>query len=275
MGTGFIVGGKAEVAPFDVENWRDNPAFRLRMGNDGGRRPTEWVRLITVHSTKGIPGGKNRKPQVIRPGAGPKGNAAEANVRYWTSSDSNGGAHVLVDFDGQVICTADLQDELAYHATTANEESIGIEVVQGEDDVSGYFYEKQCRRVIEVIDWLTKRFRIQRQFPGPFPGKTGWVPRLVKGGSDCVGVHQHCDQTGNRGSGDVGEWLRSMLREARYEETNWAMDKDKVLWSSRQASLIQQGAAVKADGVPGPGTTDAIEKYLGMKHGLWIQRPGD
>jgi hypothetical protein len=277
MGSGFVVGGQREAAPFDVDNWHDNPAFRLRMGNDGGRRPTKWVRLVTVHSTKGIPGGKNRKPQRVYPGLGPAGNAAEANVRYWTSSDSNGGAHIVVDFDGQVICTADLQDELAYHATSVNEESIGIEVVQGEADDHAFFYRRQLDRVMQVIDWLTKRFRIQRQFPGPFPGHTGWVSRLVRGGADCVGVHQHCDQTANRGVGDCGEWLRDDLRAAGYEEQDWSKDADKRIWSTRQTSLIQLGAdpAIGTDGVPGPKTSSEIERLLGKKHGLWISRPGD
>lgn len=278
MGSGMVVGGVVEAIPgLDVENWHDDPAHRLGIGRglDGTTRRVEDPQLVVVHSTKGIPGGRNQKPQAFRPGAGPRGTAAERTIRYWTLSPTQAGAHIMIDFDGQVICTADLRDECTYHAGGVNDRSIGIEVVQGEDATHGYFYEIQAKRTVQVLDWLTRRFRIQRQFPRGFT-TGGWVPRLrVDGGKTCRGVCQHRDQTPDRGAGDCGEWLVNELLAAGYEGTNWKRDEDLTAWKTRQAELNAHGAGLVVDGEPGRKTADALERLLGKKHGLWVARPGD
>lgn len=278
MGTGMIVGGVRERIPdLDVENWLDDPNYRLGVGAglDGTSRRVEAPQLAVVHSTKGIPGGKNRKPQKVLPGTGPQGTAAERVLRYWTHSPTQAGAHILIDFDGQVICTADLRDETTYHAGGVNDRSIGIEVVQGEADTYAYFYEIQTVRAVQVLDWFTRRFRVQRQFPRGFTSG-GWVPRLrVDGGASCRGVCQHRDQTPDRGAGDCGDWLVDALHQAGYEGTNWRKDEDITTWKARQAELNRLGAGLVVDGQPGRKTADALERFLGKKHGLWVARPGD
>ena len=278
MGTGMIVNGVREVIPgIDVENGHDNPLHRLRIGpgGDGTRRSASAPQLAVVHSTKGIPGGRNNKPQRFRPGAGPKGNAAEANVRYWTRSPDPAGAHILIDFDGQVICTADLQTECAYHAGGVNDISIGIEVVQGEADDHAYFYEIQRTRTVEVLDWFTRRFKIQRQFPLGYT-RSGWIERLrTNGGRTCRGVCQHRDQTSNRGRGDCGDWLVDALLAAGYEGTNWEKGIDLETWRLRQQMLNANGANLSIDGQPGAKTAEALERLKQKKHGLWVSRPGD
>ena len=278
MGSGMVIGGRVEAIPgVDVENWFDVPAYRLGIGAglDGTTRRVEDPQLVVVHSTKGIPGGRNAKPQRFQPGAGPRGNAAEATIRYWTLSPTQAGAHILIDFDGQVICTADLRDETTYHAGGVNDRSIGIEVVQGEASDHAYFYEIQRTRTVQVLDWLTRRFRIQRQFPRGFT-TGGWVTRLrTDGGASCRGVCQHRDQTPDRGRGDCGDWLVEDLTTAGYEGTNWRLDEDLHLWRPRQEALNTRGAGLVVDGQPGRKTADALERLMGKKHGLWVARPGD
>lgn len=278
MGTGMIVNGVREMIPgLDVENWRDDLRHRLKIGpgGDGTTRRALAPQLVVVHSTKGIPGGTNRKPQRFRSGAGPKGSAAEATVRYWTRSAVQAGAHIIIDFDGQIICTADLHTETTYHAGGVNDISIGIEVVQGEAEDHAYFYDIQRQRTLSLLDWITRRFRIQRQFPKGYT-TGGWVPRLGKnGGRTCRGVCQHRDQTSNRGAGDCGDWLVDDLSAAGYEGSNWAQDHDLETWRQRQQMLNANGAHLTVDGQPGPKTAEAVERVLNKPHGLWVSRPGD
>lgn len=278
MGSGMIVGGQRELIPgVDVENWKDVASYRLGIGSglDGTTRRRDDPQLVVVHSTKGIPGGRNAKPQRFRPGAGPKGTAAEATIRYWSLSPTQAGAHILIDFDGQVICTADLLREATYHAGGVNDVSVGIEVVQGEATDHAYFYEIQRTRTVQVLDWLTRRFKIQRQFPRGFT-TGGWVPRLrVDGGISCRGVCQHRDQTPDRGRGDCGDWLVEDLTAAGYEGTNWARDEDLALWKMRQEQLNGRGANLGVDGQPGRKTAEALERFFQKKNGLWVSRPGD
>lgn len=283
-GTGLVIDGKLELVPgLDVQNFHDEPAFRLRMGNDGCPRPGRHVLALTYHSTHGVPGGHDNRPQRLLPGAGPPGGAAEANIRYWTSSSASGGAHILIDFDGQVICTADLVTEETYHATSVNGVTVGFEIVQGLTDTPAvdaphgyaFFYQKQIDVAVILGDFLTRRFRRQRQVQAPYHGSSHPVPRLVAGGKDCIGVYQHRDQTSDRGPGDAGDFVLKAFLDAGYEAVDFAASTDLKLWSTRQAALNQIGAGLMIDGVPGTATTDAIERYYQKAHGLWVQRPGD
>jgi hypothetical protein len=284
--TGLVVDGAFEQVPgLSVSNWYDDPAFRLKMGNDGRAVPGRSVRAFVFHSTRGVPGGSDNRPQRILPGAGPPGGAAEANIRYWTSSATSGGAHILVDFDGQVICTADLVREETYHATSVNHVTVGIEIVQGLTDKPhadgaaphgyAFFYEKQREVVVTLADWLTRRFRRPRQVHAPYHGSSHPVDRLVHGGADCYGVYQHRDQTSNRGPGDAGDCILQAFLAAGYEAVDFAAGTDKTLWTKRQSDLNLLGASLKVDGIPGLGTMAAVEKYWGKKLGQMVARPGD
>lgn len=284
--TGLVINGTLELVPgLIVQNWHDEPVFRLKMGNDGRKRPGTHVYGVTLHSTHGVPGGSDSRPQRMLPGAGPAGGAAEANIRYWTSSSASGGAHLLVDFDGTVICTADLVTEESYHAESVNDVTVGIEIVQGltatpvQDGSAphgyAFFYEKQLDAVVTLVDYITKRLRIQRQVQSIYHGSSHPISRLVSGGHDCIGVYQHRDQTSNRGYGDAGDFVMQRFLTVGYEAIDFAANTDTKLWIVRQAALNLSGAGLRLDGVAGPGTTDAVEKYQGRKHGLWIARPGD
>jgi hypothetical protein len=51
---GFIINGReVQVPGLEIINFKDDPNLRLKMGEDGKRRSTHWVRSIGVHSTKG------------------------------------------------------------------------------------------------------------------------------------------------------------------------------------------------------------------------------
>jgi hypothetical protein len=262
---GVVIDGvQTDVPGLRVASWFDDPRLRLRVGqpraaNDGRPRQTRWIRSIVLHTTKGIPGGKDLRPQVIRPGRGPAGMHAEDVARWWASSELCSGAHLVCDFDGTWVCLADLATECAYHATTINDVSIGIEICQG---AQAELYDGQLDAVVTMVDFLTARFGIQRQIPDAY---TGPIPRLERGGADCVGVFGHRDQTGNRGRGDPGDAIMARLAAAGYERFDFRAGADQVAWRQRQQQL---GPPVVVDGVPGPATVTALAQ-AGYPHGLW------
>jgi hypothetical protein len=271
---GVVINGQqVEVPGLVVANWHDDPRLRLRIGekgqhNDGRARRTKWIRSIILHTTKGIPGGRDNRPQKILPGVGPTGSRAEAVASYWSTSDLASGAHLVCDFDGSWVCLADLATECAYHATTVNDVSIGIEIYQGS---GAELYEGQLDSVVAMVDFLTARFGIQRQIPHQYRGP---IPRLVEGGADCVGVFGHRDQTHRRGAGDPGDEIMRKLAAAGYEQFDFAGGEDLRIWSDRQRTVGGQvGSKLLVDGVPGPATVTAL-RQLEHPAGLWAAGKG-
>ncbi len=282
--TGLVIDGALVLVPgVSVENWHDDPRHRLRMPNDGRSRLGKRINAVVIHSTHGVPGGSDQRPQRVLPGTGPVGDGAEANLRYWTRSDANAGAHLIIDFDGQVICTADLVLEETYHATSVNDVTIGIELVQGLTSTPAdgapkgfaFFYERQLEVLVRIVDAITAHpaIRIQRQIQSPYYGSSRPCLRLVRGGKDCVGIYMHRDQTGNRGPGDAGDCVLERFLAASYEPVDFAESTDLALWKPRQAALNTKGAELVVDGVAGPATARAIEKFYGHAGGVWVTRP--
>lgn len=263
---GFISDGK--IVPLhgrDIFNWHDDPGLRLRMGQDGRSRTNgAWVRSIIVHTTKGIPYSRDPRPQKIIQGKGMPSNRARGLINMWSTDGKYSGAHFLVDHDGTVYNFADCQTEMAYHATTMNQVSIGIEMYQGRD---AELYSEQLASTADLIDTLTAHFRIQRQMPDRYRGE---VSRLALGGKDCVGVFGHRDQTDNRGAGDPGRAIFDTLATRGYEAFDFTRKQDIDVWTKRQASL---GIAPDdCDGIPGPATA-ALLRRKGYGHGLYTLGP--
>lgn len=199
-GTGVIVDGVAcEVPGVPCVNWHDDPTLRLRMGNDGHKRnPATPVRRVFLHTTRGIPGGRDQRPQVIVPGLGPPGHAAEDNAHYWARSPACAGAHLVVDYDGTMVNGADLLREVSYHAGAVNGDSIGVEIVQGAD---AQLYEGQLAAVVALCEWLAKHFGLPRtaQYPYRGPGKA------------VASFCGHRDVSSSRGKGDPGDAVMERL----------------------------------------------------------------
>jgi hypothetical protein len=270
---GFIINGReVQVPGLEVINFKDDPNLRLKMGEDGKRRSTHWVRSIGVHSTKGIPGGSDHRAQVILPGMGPASTNAERVAKYWTTDPTSAGAHLVVDHDGTIVCLADLLTEMAFHAGASNADSIGIETYQGKD---AEFYDGQLDVVVLLIDALTYLFTetldgsLQRQFHAPYRAYHP-MSRMDGENGNYVGIYGHRDQTANRGPGDPGDWLAQKLAAAGYESFNFEKGTDLEAWKVRQADL-----GVDADGVPGPKTARALRAAGPSGTGLWVTRPLD
>jgi N-acetylmuramoyl-L-alanine amidase len=254
----IVKGHRVDVPGLKTKSWLDDPAMHAAMPSDGRARRTEWIRSLVLHTTQGD------EPQEVLAGFGPEG-MAKRTAESWAGDKRHAAAHLIVDGDGTVWCLADLQLDVTFHATSLNEVSIGIEIAQTR---ALAIYEVQLDATVLLCDALTRLFRIQRQFHAPYLGDSQCVKRLADGGSDCIGVFGHRDQTTDRGRGDPGDAIFRRLRGAGYEAFNFATGEDLAVWRFRQLD-----ARANPDGIPGPST--ATRLAAGHPHGLWIGRPGD
>jgi hypothetical protein len=260
--SGLVINGaRVPVPGRTVTSYLDDPRYSLKLPEDGKAARRHTVQLIVLHTTKGIPGGKDKRPQVIRPGVGPNVDAELRCARFWSSSDLQSGAHLVVDFDGSIGCLADCAAVVAYHAKAMNARSVGIEIYQGSD---AELYAGQLEAVCDLVDVLTMAFGIQRQIPDKYRGP---IARLASGGDDVVGVVGHRDGDDNRGEGDPGNAIFDALAARKYERFNFAAGEDRAAWKDRQGRL-----GIRADGMPGPATRRALEA-AGHPGGLWVRRP--
>jgi hypothetical protein len=273
MPSGLVLDGKRVLVPgLTIWNWFDNPVYRLT-GKDVVPRRTSWVRQVIVHSSKGVPGGGDERPQVVHPGLGPSVHAGERFARFWSGSDQIAGAHLAVDHDGEIFCFADLVTESAQHAGLANDTSVGVEIYEGGD---ADFYEGQFAAAVALIDAITLLMPtpIQRQIPHRYVGPSR---RLMQSMTDVVGVLGHRDLTNRRGPGDPGGPIMSRLGAAGFELVDFDQRGELELWRRRQRDL-----GITADGIPGAATAAALRAATAIKGikgtrpaGLWVIRPGD
>jgi len=272
---GVIVNGKEIALPgLACISWLTDPKLRLQISDkpDGERdgRPRQagaWVRALVFHSTRGIPGGSDHRPQVIRPGLGPDTDVGERSIRFWSKPGKQAGAHLIIGFDGVVYCTADLAREATFHVHGApgiNGLSIGIELEQGG---AAELYDGQLDAAVLLADALTRLFGIQRQIPKSYRGRP--AVRLANGGKDVVGIYGHRDADSNRGAGDPGDAFFAKLAAAGYERFDLDRVEDRTTWATRQRDLD-----IGDDGIPGAGTVAAL-RAAGRPSGLWVPRPGD
>ena len=271
MGSGLVLEGKTVGIPgFDIQNFLDDPLLRLAPSDVRWRSERErgWIHLIVVHTTGGIPGGTDLRPQIINPGFGPSSNGGERVVGSWTHDPGRpGGAHLIVDFDGKIYCCADLVTQAAYHAQLANGPSVGIEVVQGHD---AELYQSQLDLAARFVRALCAVMptAIQFQIPTPYEGKP--INRFVISQqksmplADVVGVVGHRDLTANRGEGDPGNALMDAIAALGAEKFDFDTNEDIITWKNRQSVL---GIAAP-DGIPGPMTVAAL-KRAGHADGIW------
>jgi hypothetical protein len=274
--SGLVINGVEEQVPgLIVTNFRDDKKLTLRVGNvdgrnDGKRREAKSPDKIIVHTTKGIPGGRDKRPQDIRPGFGDPVDAGRRCAGFWGQDPTPSGAHLVVDADAHTYCLTDLETVAAYHAgdSSLNDKSIGIEIYQGAD---AELYEGQLAATVTLVNYLTERFRIQRQIPKSYTGPIG---RLERGGRDCVGVFGHRDCTDRRGPGDPGDEIMRLLAAAGYQRFDFNAREDLAFWEQIQRTLLNPDdqTHLRADGIPGPETAAALV-IAGYKNGLWVLPP--
>lgn len=277
MGTGLVISSKTVPVPgIDVTNYLDDPLLRLDPGDQRLRtsRERSWVRLVVCHTTGGIPGGKDLRPQTILPGLGKSTGGGQRVVASWTHDKQRpGGAHLVVDQDGHAYCCADLVDVAAYHAERANGCSVGIEIIQGHARAELYQGQLEASAVLALWVCRLMPVPIQWQVPRPYTGRplVRFVESLAKDDvplGNVTGIVGHRDLTANRGQGDPGDALMDELVRQGCEELDFAAGEDISVWKQRQRGL----GLVGCDGVPGPRTAEAL-KRVGHPDGIWRLAP--
>ena len=255
---GLLIGGLLHEVP-GVECLSPGagspPWLRLAPG-DYCQRRTKWTRQIVVHTTKGI------DPQVIRPGKG-AGGRDRVVAEFWRGDPQHSAAHIVVDTDGSVACLADLATVAAYHATSANDLSVGIEMYQESD---GSIWQATIDSTVAICGVIADVLGIPRQLHhAPYAGRP--IARLVTGGADVVGLYGHRDQTDRRGRGDPGGAIYAALRGAGWEGFDYGARQDLDRWIARQQKLRAMSESVAVDGICGPGTMAAMRRR-GFRTGL-------
>jgi len=247
--SGVVIAGKVELLPRGlgpVYNFLERPEIALRAGEDKRPRHGRWVHTIGVHNTK------NRKTRV-EPGTGPSTDLAGRVARYWSTDRRNAGAHLCVDWDCAVSCHCDLLHDAAYHMGSFNEGSIGIEMYQND---AGTLYEAQIAATVTLIEWLCRRFNIQRQMPAAGSSHSAHskvLARVAAGGTNCVGVFGHWHNSEAKQE-DPGREIFEALAKAGFHEFDFGAEDDLDYWETIQAKL-----GLHADGIPGPMTCDALQ----------------
>lgn len=259
---GIISSGQDIETPFSVVNFQDNSECMLGKNSYRKRKRDEKVCAIVVHSTAGIPGGKDLREQTVKDGAGPCKDAGPFYAKMWNADKTRkAGAHFVIDWNGQIYQLCDLVDDAAFHAGLANGHSVGVEVRQ--DRNSAGFFEAQIESNTQLVIWLTAFLGIQRQIQTlPF---SGYLERLSGKLENQYIVAGHRDLTSNRGAGDPGDYLMQALADSGFEQFDFGSGEDSDVWKTRQIDL-----GIMSDGIPGPATVRALEA-AGYANGLWVQ----
>jgi hypothetical protein len=118
--------------------------------------------------------------------------------------------HITVDSDGDVLQQADLSTWMAWHASSANGWTLGIECVQHPD--SGDLWTKQLEALVSVCRTICAALSIPRTVPvdahgKPFSGVVkAWQEKGEGGqGKRFAGLVGHRNLTRNKGPGDPGD----------------------------------------------------------------------
>ncbi len=270
MTIGLLAGGL--VVPVDgvhVDNETTASWARLSSGDYYTRRSSS-VRQAIVHTTKGVwpqklvdtlPGGKDK-----------------LLADFYNGDPDHNGAHAAADLDGTGACLADLLRKAAYHATTSNDFSWGLEIYQLAD---GTITRASLRAALEMIIAGNRALGIPLQMHRA-PYRAGQiVKRLRHGGADCVGIFGHRDQSwveprhlkppqrakypdgyAGRGRGDPGDLvLEYFAADPRIECFDYNRHEDLIAWERRQKKLNAMGESLDVDGICGPATWEALRRH--------------
>lgn len=261
--SGLLIGGRVVSVPgVAVIGPNEQPWAKLDAA-DYMLRQTKWPRQIILHTTKG------NWPQHVKPGRGP-GGRDKAVADFWRGDPEHSAAQIVVDNDGTGVCLVDILAKAAYHATTANEWSVGIEIYQEAD---GGIYEAALDSAVEIVRTICDELPIPIPFQGSLRQYNNLpLKRMIAGapgnrGVDCVGIFGHRDvawdykaKTSTRGRGDPGDLIVDKLVAAGMIGFDYDARSDLLYWTAMQTMLRMQGADVTADGICGPATIDAMRK---------------
>lgn len=259
---GLLIHGKRILVPeLTIVGPGDHPSAMMDSRDNEPRKLRDWVRQIIIHTTKGI--------DVIVDEVAGKGGFAQGVADYWSKSEKGkaqaGGAQIVIDDDGTVWCLCDLAYVVAYHATTSNDWSIGIEMYQ---KAGGKVTRATMRAAVVLSRFLAGYFGFAYQVPSRKYNGDAITRMKFNGGPDMVGVFGHRDnawdfvrKTSSRGRGDPGDQIYSMLRDDGAEGFDFEGREDIRTWKDRQKLLNAKGSHLNEDGVAGPQTMHEMRRH--------------
>jgi hypothetical protein len=211
----IVLGGRRFEVPgcVDTKNPLDHPG--LPWMTDGHAR-TRRVAAVIIHTTKGRGG-------ALLDAASEPSTQAERYARYQAGTKRDVSWDFTVDLDGTVVqhndptgaCGERRAPWVAWHAGSANEWSVGVEVVQSE---SRALYVAQLRVLVALVDFLCEQYGVPRRVPVDAHGAPWSAPIFEcvsrkRGGRQQAweGVLNHCNVTtpDSRGPGDAGPHVRA------------------------------------------------------------------
>jgi hypothetical protein len=261
---GLLYNGKLiQVPGLEIISPGDQPWARLS-SEDFGPRPSQWIRQITLHTTKG------KWPQHVKPGAG-AGGKDKAVADWWIKDKNHSAAQLVVDNDGSIACLCDLK-YAAWHNSNfkLNQVSIGIEMYQEAD---GGIYEAVLESTVKLVLALCDIFGIPLQ-GALLPYRNAPIRRMELGDTTVVGVYGHRDITHSRGYGDPGEEILNRLVKAGMIRFDIQAKKEIEFWKRVQNSLNSKyGLKLTCDGICGPGTVKALRDLGLWNGGVFLESP--
>ncbi len=212
---GLVINGTVvEVEGVEVINYLDDASLALTSRACSRRR--RRVEFVIFHTTGGYPDHDHPTPQRVRDeAAGAEACHGRRVVADWAKPNARvGGAGVVVDADGTVLCCCDLGEVAAYHCVGLNQRSVGVEVVQQSDSS---LYRRQLDVVAVLTDVLARRLELPRTVASPYRGCRVEFDVDAKGnksyrsGLEGVSVVGHRECSENRGSGDPGDFVMAAV----------------------------------------------------------------
>lgn len=271
MAGGLLVAGRLVPVPgLTIVGPRDASWARLSSADYMLRRLR--VNKAIWHTTKGI------WPQRVLPGKGPPGMPKRV-ADFFASDPLHSAAHLVLGLDGNLAQLGDLANVAAFHATTANETAVGVEVYQLAD---GSIYQAQLDAIRILAPAIAEACDFAHQVCADayVPGKI--IERLKhgEGNRSCVGHFGHRDQAwrfpwmldaderarhpngyAGRGRGDPGDFVMQAVHDSGAEPFHFGREEDLATWKRRQAKLNELGASLRVDGVAMSSTLAALRRF--------------
>lgn len=205
---GLIIDGHRYPVPgVRVVTWLDDPDA-APLVTKGFARSASAVTAIVLHTSRGRRGG-------VRPVAGSDEKALRL-ARYQARGSRAASWHLTIGGAGTVYQQADLATFATWHASHANQWSVGVELAQSADTPD--LTRAQVDACVAVVRVICAAMKIPERFPAkpgnvPIDGPVrAWQSRKQGGESlSARGVIGHRNLTTSRGPGDPGDAVFTAL----------------------------------------------------------------